>query len=175
MPEEEFRTHADMYCIFLSPFFGMVRAINADLGYYRVHGGNCDAQTEVSPQLLRYRLAKEHHRDSILLKFCQQSGYSYTAGSVKRDINYHKYRLASLAVDPKHHPLEQDRKFKVLTEALLCCYKNQDFPVFKKLLFSGWMVVLAYGPTASRMPMLNLGFVPSKRSKYLQHLVSARS
>jgi glycosyltransferase involved in cell wall biosynthesis len=171
MPEPQWRTAADLYCIFRTAFLGKVRAINCHLGLYRRHGSNMDAQAQISGKLIRYRLSLETRRDQLLFETAPKYGYSYPLGSVSKDFDHLKLRLASLLIEKEAHPFPEDTISSLTKRSLKAALSKRSFSMPKKLLFSIWVVALVLTPKPLLPKMLDQVFTPSKFSKMLRKAI----
>jgi len=172
MPAENWITAADLYCIFQAPFFGEVRSISRQMGFYRVHGNNIDAGTLVSAKLLRYRLTNERKRDTLLYEFCEPRGIPYIREIVTRSVPYLKVRFASCLLDPDLHPYKEDTRYSLFRRLVLACSRDRGTSTMKKLLFLTWSIALFASRGELRSKLLAFGFAPITRPRIVQHILS---
>jgi hypothetical protein len=168
MPESKWRTAADLYCIYRTPFLGQVLAINQNLGLYRRHGSNMDAQAQITGKLIRYRLSLETRRDQLLFETGPKYGYTYKVDSVANDFDHLKLRLASLLLEKEEHPFPQDTVSSLAKRSLKAVFSKKSFSTPKKLLFSTWTVALLLTPKRWLPEMLDQAFNPTRFSRMLR-------
>ena len=170
MPEPEWRIAADTYTVYLSPFFGEVRACHKTLGCYRVHGKNRGAQTRVDGVFLRRLMGIENQMDEMLFHFCASRDFPYRRGTAVKKVAYAKVRLASLVVDPAHHPFPEDRRYHLLWTTIMHILYAPGNTLKSKCLIVAWALAIATCPARYVERLLTIGFVPIKRPSLIQSL-----
>jgi glycosyltransferase involved in cell wall biosynthesis len=174
MPEKDWITEADMYCIFQSAFFGEVRSIQQPLGFYRVHGKNSNAMANLTGKILRRKLNDETRRDSLLTNFCVERGIPYFPGTISKHLSYQKLRLASVLTEPEMHPFREDSPLSLLRNGVYVCWQSHHLSIAQKVSFIVWMAAVVFTPKPHRQWLLELAFAPARRPLILKRLLSGR-
>jgi glycosyltransferase involved in cell wall biosynthesis len=172
MPAADWRICADTYTIFLCAFLGKVRACPQVLGLYRVHGSNWYAAS-MNASLVRSQLQKSQVKDDLLVSFCSKRSIPYKKGTAMNDVGYFKLRLSSLLLDPKNHPYRSDHVSSLVWQTAKLSWQDVNARIPKKMMATAWAFVAAAAPRKYRMPVIEWGLVPQKRSGMLSRFTKA--
>ncbi len=139
---------ADTYCLSAAPFLGDVITIAEPLIAYRVHGRNDGAMSKLD----RPRFANEFKRASFRFRYSQgvakAAGIHVPDAVLNRSLSVLPYRLASLKLLPKTHPVAADSTEKVLRDVLTACFVAQGVPVRSRATLLAWSLLVAASPAA---------------------------
>jgi hypothetical protein len=171
MPEKQWLVGADTWPIYLTPLMGEVRACSEPLGAYRVHGANLDSRTRIDGSFLRSQMDNQRRRDDLLTGWCAAHSLPYKSGTVQRQFVYQKLRLASVTVDPAHHPYLGDTPLAAATAAIKACLRNRGQHPSKKLLTLAWILLLPVLPKSQAERLVESAFVPARRSPLANRIV----
>lgn len=149
LDERVWRMAADTPLLALSPFFGDVVSIREPLGLYRIHGGNHGALKSVDARKLRVKLIIDSQRECALAEFGHAGGVPMPADRLLRDLGHAKYRLASLRIDPEHHPFLDDRRLSLAMRGFRACMSDSRYNVKSRLFHAAWFSAMALAPSAA--------------------------
>jgi glycosyltransferase involved in cell wall biosynthesis len=168
MPEEGWRISADGYLANLVPFFGEVLSLPERLGFYRVHGSNNWAMREIDLPKIRAYLQHDLQKEALLREFGQRMKFEVGRDLALRLPAHVKFRLASLRMDPEHHPYPEDSRWSLTGRGISDCWRASEFAPLKKLFYSAWFVLAALSPGPVLKPLVALGLMPVRRPKLRQ-------
>ena len=95
------------------------------LGCYRIHEANHGMLgDELDSRKLRVKLVIDLQREWALSEFAKRSGFTIPRDWAAREPAHLKYRLASLRIDPAHHPLMDDRATRLMLIGLSSSWRN---------------------------------------------------
>lgn len=151
MPIDEslWRQAAETPLLVLAPFSGEVNSIPEVLGLYRVHGGNHGALRTLDPRKLRVKLIIDMQREWTLAEFGRREGIPMPTNRLQRDLGHAKYRIASLRIDPEHHPFLDDRRFSLAMRGLRACLSDPRYNLKGRLLHTAWFSLMALAPDSA--------------------------
>lgn len=127
MPEKDFIYSADGYLVHALPFFGRVQRVNGRLGKYRTHGGNAtDAWSDPGGYAAGFRRKISYSLNEIetVRKFAREFSLTPSADIGEGDPDFLGYRLFSIILDPRSHPIPHDRKFGLLFKYIARRWKS---------------------------------------------------
>jgi hypothetical protein len=164
IPESDYpRYGADWYLVHLTALLGTAGLLDSACAEYRVHGANAYEQD-------RPDLDLDHIRDSI--RFAR-----VTTASLERLANELALerprpllstadlanRLISLRLEPQAHPLPDDRRGRLLVDALRSLRRRFDVGVAMKLLFALWFALEAVLPRGLAAASARFFLFPERR------------
>ncbi len=167
LAEAQWRQAADTSLEILAPFLGDVVSIKKTLGLYRVHGANHGALREglegLDGRKLRVKLIIDVQREQALREFGRNAGFVVPRNWAAREPGHLKYRLASLRLDPAHHPFLDDNRFSLMLQGLVSSWKSPRYSIRAKLFHSAWFPLVALLPRSSAISLLPFALVPRAR------------
>jgi Glycosyl transferase family 2 len=159
IPEPQWHQAADTSLEILAPFLGDVVSLKKTLGCYRVHdsnhgmlGGDLDARK------LRVKIVIDLQRENALREFGLRSGFAIAGGWASLDPGHPKYRLASLRVDPIHHPIMDDTRARLMFQGIVACWKNPRYNLRSRLFQTAWFPLVAFLPAGSALRLIRWDF-----------------
>jgi hypothetical protein len=177
VPEGVFRQAADGYLVRAAAMFGPVQALNRPLACYRRHGGNDSdlaAQVGDPARFFRKKIAYLRNEYETVHRLAAQLGLPVARDLGEKNPYYLQYRLLSLVFDPAAHPIDDDRRAKLLWRYLVACRHAPD-PLRRKVADA----VTAFGatilPPAARSTLVRWREVPSTRPGWLRLISPSRS
>jgi hypothetical protein len=176
MPEEEFRIAADGYLATAVPFYGPIGCVDDCLGAYRVHGANGYAvsrrDSQVDDLLTRTRkiLSHEARKMPVLLERAATAGLTIKGSPQLRDPSHLELRLASLRLDPRHHPNRHDGRFG-LTMRGVAASRRARLPVARRAVLALWFLLVGLLPSRLAVPLLRWKMHPPSRPEWIDRQV----
>ena len=158
IPEAPFRIAADGFLIRAVPFHGDVAVIDRPLACYRQHGANQSGIVTgdaVDPQQLRTKLSWAHNEIQTVRDMAAKFGLTVAADVEYRSVrNLMVYRMASLRLDPRRHPIPSDRRWALGWRGAWSCLSGGCGPTphFGMAL---WFLTLGVAPAGVCEPVVN--------------------
>jgi hypothetical protein len=161
LPEPQWHQAADTSLEILAPFFGDVVSLKKSLGCYRVHDSNHGMIGDsLDARKLRVKICIDLQREVALREFGRRAGFSVAPGWAALDPGHPKYRLASLRVDPAHHPITDDTRASLMLQGIVACWKNPRYNLRSKLFQMAWFPLVAFLPLSSALRLIRLDLNP---------------
>ncbi len=134
LPESLWRQAADTPLEIIAPFLGEVVSLRKTLGCYRIHEANHGMLgDELDSRKLRVKIIIDLQRECALSDFASQTGFAIPDHWASREPAHLKYRLASLRIDPTHHPLMDDRPTRLMLMGVKSAWRNRGYNLKSKL------------------------------------------
>jgi hypothetical protein len=163
LSESQWRQAADTSLEIIAPFLGDVVSLRKTLGYYRVHEANHGMLgDELDPRKLRVKIVIDLQRECALREFAGPSGFAIPRGWAAREPAHLKYRLASLRVDPAHHPLIDDRPTRLMLMGLKSTWRNAGYNLKSRVFHMLWFPLAAILPQAVAVKIVRFGLLPGR-------------
>jgi glycosyltransferase involved in cell wall biosynthesis len=176
LSESQWPQSADTSLEIIAPFLGEVVSLQRTLGYYRIHESNGYLLgAELDSRKLRIKLIVDLQREAALSEFASQSGFTLPRDWAAREPAHLKYRLASLRVDPTHHPLVDDRAMRLMLMGMRSAWRNSEYSLRSRFFHSLWFPLVAFLPQAAAVRVLRYGLLPRRRHEKPQAKDSAQS
>ena len=169
VPEHDFRISADGYLVTVAPLHGPVVAVDELLGAYRVHGANWWAPATIDGARLRGFVTHDFAKHRSLRVRASAAGLTVGDELLLRDQFHVRARLGSLRLDPEHHPVDDDSRWR-LAAAGIRATLGSDLNHRRKVLFTGWFVAVASAPTVVARGLLRWLYVPQGRPGWVKRL-----
>jgi glycosyltransferase involved in cell wall biosynthesis len=164
LDESQWRQAADTSLEIIAPFLGDLVSIRKTLGCYRIHASNHGMlRNELDSRKLRVKVIIDLQRECALSAFARQSGFAVPDHWAAREPAHTKYRLASLRVDPTHHPLMGDRASRLMLMGLRSTWRNPGYNLRSKLFHTAWFPLAAFLPRGAAMKIIKLGLIQKPR------------
>lgn len=162
LSECQWRQAADTSLEIIAPFLGDVVSIRKTLGCYRIHESNHGMlDDELDSRKLRVKFVIDLQREWALSEFASRSGFAIPRNWAARDPAHLKYRLASLRVDPHHHPFVDDRASTLMLMGLRSAWHNPGYNFRSRIFHSAWFPLAAFLPQAAAVKIIRRGLIPS--------------
>ncbi|NEQ79186.1 MAG: glycosyltransferase family 2 protein [Moorea sp. SIO2I5] len=173
IPESDFTIAADGYLVTLNPFYGQVVSIEKPLGAYRQHGNNLWAFSKGTIPIERFRRSINHDfiKYNYLVRKATELGYHLCPDLHFRDPNHLIHRIASLRLDPHHHPFASDSPLVLAYKGYWSIWKYSKFNWKKKLLWSHWLLWVGIMPYSMVKPVISWPLSSASRPKIILWLV----
>ncbi len=164
LSESQWRQAADTSLEIIAPFLGDVISLRKTLGCYRVHEANHGMLgDDLDPRKLRVKIIIDLQREWALSEFASRSGFTIPSEWAAREPAHLKYRLASLRIDPAHHPLMDDRPTRLMLKGLKSTWRNAGYNLKSKVFHTVWFPLAALLPQAAAMKIVRFGLLPGRR------------
>lgn len=161
LDEVQWRQAADTSLEIIAPFLGDVVSIRKTLGCYRIHESNHGMLgDELDSRKLRVKVVIDLQREWALSEFARHSGFTIPRDWAARDPAHLKYRLASLRIDPAHHPFIDDRAPRLMLEGLSSSWRNPAYNFRSRIFHAAWFPLAALLPRAAAVRMIRRGLLP---------------
>jgi len=150
LQESNWRQAADTSLEIIAPFLGDVVSLRKTLGCYRIHESNHGMLgDELDSRKLRVKIVIDLQREWALSEFARRSGFTIPRNWTAREAAHLKYRLASLRIDPAHHPLTDDRPMRLMLMGLRASWRNSGYNFRSRLFHTIWFPLAALLPQAA--------------------------
>jgi glycosyltransferase involved in cell wall biosynthesis len=164
LPEPQWHQAADTSLEILAPFFGDVVSLEKTLGYYRVHESNHGMIGDsLDARKLRVKIVIDLQREVALREFGSHAGFALAPGWAALDPGHPKYRLASLRIDPSHHPIIDDTRASLMLQGIAASWKNRRYNLRSRLFQLAWFPLVAFLPQSSALRLIRWDFYPRGR------------
>ena len=164
LPEAQWRQAADTSLEIIAPFLGDVVSIRKTLGCYRIHDANHGMLgEELDSRKLRVKIIIDLQREWALSEFASRSEFTIPRNWAARDPAHLKYRLASLRIDPAHHPISNDRPAQLMLLGLRSTWRNPGYNFRSRIFHTIWFPFAALLPQAAALKVIRLGLLPRRR------------
>jgi glycosyltransferase involved in cell wall biosynthesis len=164
LPESQWHQAADTPLEIIAPFLGDIVSLKKTLGGYRIHESNHGMLAdELDSRKLRVKIVIDLQREWALSTFAKRSGFTIPRNWAARDPAHPKYRLASLRVDPTHHPILDDRPVRLMLTGMKSCWRHSGYNLRSKLFHTIWFTLAALLPQTAALRIVRLGLIPGRR------------
>ena len=164
LSESQWRQAADTSLEIIAPFLGDVISLRKTLGCYRVHEANHGMLgDDLDPRKLRVKIIIDLQREWALSEFASRSGFTIPCDWAAREPAHLKYRLASLRIDPAHHPLLDDRPTRLMLMGLKSTWRNAGYNLKSKVFHTVWFPLAALLPQAAAVKIVRFGLLHGRR------------
>jgi hypothetical protein len=164
IPESQWRQAADTSLEIIAPFLGDVVSITKTLGCYRIHDANHGMLSdELDSRKLRVKIIIDLQREWALSEFASRSEFTIPRNWAARDPAHLKYRLASLRIDPAHHPISDDRPAQLMLLGLRSTWRNPAYNFRSRIFHTFWFPLAALLPQAAALKVIRFGLLRRRR------------
>jgi hypothetical protein len=163
LPEAQWRQAADTSLEIIAPFLGEVVSIRKSLGCYRVHEANHGMLgDDLDSRKLRVKVVIDLQREWALSEFANRAGFTIPRNWAAREPAHLKYRLASLLIDPVHHPITDDRPMRLMLMGLRSIWHSRGYNFRSKIFHTVWFPLAALLPQAAAASVIRRGILPGR-------------
>jgi Glycosyl transferase family 2 len=147
VPEADFRISADGYLVTVAPFHGPVVSVEEPLGAYRQHGSNAWGEGSLAtlPERLRRSLDHDMHKYEALRGEARRMQVPVSPALGMTDYHHLGTRLASLCLDPAHHPYPADSRSSLALRGALSS-RDARLPWKQRAVLAMWFLVAGFLP-----------------------------
>jgi glycosyltransferase involved in cell wall biosynthesis len=163
LPESIWRQGADTSLEIIAPFLGNVISIKKPLGCYRIHEANHGMLGKVlDSRKLRVKIVIDLQREWALREFARSAGFTIPAEWAGREPAHMKYRLASVRIDPAHHPLIDDSPIRLMLNGLKSTWRTPAYNFRGRLFHTVWFPLAAFLPRTAAVKIVERGLLPRR-------------
>jgi glycosyltransferase involved in cell wall biosynthesis len=148
----------DSCCVTAAPLIGNVITIPEVLAFYRVHGNNLGAISELQPGRLHRQIIRALQRFEYLKRVALTAGLTVSAQGPHFSLHYLMYRAASFRVSPLDHPISGDSKYLIVRDAYAAAFKQQGFSIPSRALIFVWICCVLWAPYATASWLMRIRF-----------------
>ena len=164
LPESQWHQAADTSLEIIAPFLGDVVSLRRTLGCYRIHASNHGMLgAGLDPRKLRVKIIIDLQRQWALSEFARRSGFTIPGDWAAREPAHLKYRLASLRVDPIHHPMIDDGPVRLMLMGMKSSWRNSGYNLRGRLAHLLWFPLAALLPRSAAIKVIRRGLLPGPR------------
>jgi hypothetical protein len=171
VPEGEWTRCADHYLNLLAALVGDIAAVERPLGWYREHDRNAWALTRLDVGRVREHLGMDRSSQVALARWLATDGATLPPDWAERIPNHLQSRLASLRLDPRHHPFPQDRAWRLAARGVRLSLACGGFSRRKRLAFAAWFLLASALPTRLARRLIAMSYLPRARPRALRALL----
>ena len=136
----------DSTCIAMAPYMGDIVTIPLPLVLYRMHGANDSTMTARDTNYSR-EVARGMKRLQAAQNACRIRGVPPPPSSILfSGGNLLQFRVASLRLTPKTHPLPGDSRVRAVFDALLLPFRPSFQRLSTRIMIVGWSVLTLLAP-----------------------------
>jgi glycosyltransferase involved in cell wall biosynthesis len=165
MPAAGWRISADGYLVTAAPFHGTVVAIEERLGLYRIHGANAWAPDTIEAANLPRRVEHDLAKYALMEALAAGNGLPVPRHLELKDHVHLRNRIASLRLDPRRHPVRDDRRWRLAWWGVVRTVFHSDLDARRRLLFAIWFAVVSFAPHPLARRAILLLYVPQSRHR----------
>ncbi len=171
IPVQDYRMFSEAYIVVSSPFYGKICSIDQPIGVRRIHGSNDWGHADIRPEKFRKSIEHDFIRYKTIRTTASQFGLSPSEDFGYKDTLHLTNRLASLRLDPIHHPIQTDFPPLLAYYGILSCLTAPSLTsISRKIRFIIWFLCLGVSPKFAVSYFVSLLFVPRQRSRFLKHV-----
>ena len=148
----------DSCCVTAAPLIGNVVTIPEVLAFYRVHGNNLGAISELQPRRLHRQIIRAQQRFEYMKRIALSAGLTVTVSGPQFGLHYLMYRAASFRVSPLDHPVRDDSRYLIVRDAYAAALKPQGFGLFSRALIFVWICSVVWMPSATASWLMRIRF-----------------
>jgi glycosyltransferase involved in cell wall biosynthesis len=168
---DAYKLTADDYLSYQVPFYGNVAAIEEPLGAYRIHDSNQWALSTVTAAKFQRFVRHDLQNFDLITQKAKEFGYQYPSDLAQRSIGRLWSRIISLRLDPKAHPIAEDRALNLIYSGIRSLWKYSDFNWQKRLFYSIWFIWVGLLPLPLATPAIAWLYAPQQRPKFIDWTV----
>jgi glycosyltransferase involved in cell wall biosynthesis len=165
MPAAQWRISADGYLVTAAPFHGMVVAVEERLGAYRIHGANAWAPATIEAANLPRRVEHDLAKYALVEALGAANGLPAPRHLELKDHVHLRNRIASLRLDPRSHPVSDDRRWHLAWWGMARTVFHSDLDARRRVIFAIWFAVVSFAPRSLAHRAILLLYVPQSRGR----------
>jgi hypothetical protein len=172
IPDGGWRLAADAYLLHAAPFFGKVKSLDRQLGFYRTHGKNVSLQAQGSPsgtvQRLKAFLGTENLIRGLIDSLAQSQGKTVSSLAVLGDFSYLKAEFALRKLEDLSCP----RSVRVAARCFLkAIWRSHRLNLENRCALTCWTIAACLTPRGLSARILSFGLAPSQRPTWIKKLI----
>lgn len=159
-------TGADYYVVNLAPLFGPVVSLDAVGGCYRMHGANNHHHTRMSLERTRDIIRWISTTHIYIQQHAVALGLCPSQARQPASVRFLAHRMASVRLDPRHHPLRSDRPLRLCWAGARAALRRRDLALPLRLLYLLWFVAMLLAPRPLARWLAERLFFPETRRRF---------
>jgi glycosyltransferase involved in cell wall biosynthesis len=163
---------SDSYCLAAAPYLGDVLTIAKPLVSYRVHGRNGGAMSSLEVERFGHEVKRALGRFEYAKGIARSVGVRVSDRAFNRSLRVLPYRMASLRLAPREHPIVGDSLRRVLADAFRAFLAPQGMALQSRALILVWLTLVAMSPRKLGEKLVLWRFASGARPQLLGHLLS---
>jgi hypothetical protein len=169
IPEAEWHLCPDAYLHAQCPFYGEIAALDAPLGYYRVHGLNASAtirsksQTDRLAEEIEFRAKCEILITETAKQMNLQASFDATMVIARK--------IALFTMCPDHHLIKERNLRKLALRGLRAIWRESDISIWKQIAITAYFIAVPFIPRNLVRNMSLWYIYPEKRPSLIKRLV----
>ncbi|MFN7165333.1 MAG: glycosyltransferase family 2 protein [Hyphomonas sp.] len=172
MDAEKFRQGGDGYLSTVAPLYGPVRAFDAPLSAYRIHGAQHSSPgADNLARRARWRISHDIARYDALRAHAARRSLTVAEDLGEHDALHIKERLISLMFEPSNHPVPDDTVAALLIRSRRITLAQQGG--LYRYLRAGWWTLLLALPDGARRKLFLYEISPNTRPAWFTKTVRA--
>jgi glycosyltransferase involved in cell wall biosynthesis len=166
VPPERMPRGTDGVLNAVAPLYGDVIVLKDALGFYRIHGSNMGALTELEPEKFSYFVDLDRRRGAFLLETARSLGIKLDPAVLDRAFFYLQYRVASCKLRPDLHPLPGDRLYRLPWMLARAAMIAPDRTLLRAFV-GAWGFAVALAPRPLAAHLVAMRFISGRRPKLI--------
>jgi glycosyltransferase involved in cell wall biosynthesis len=162
----------DSCCLAAAPHLGDVVTVAKPLVAYRVHGQNDGAMLAWNGDRLARELRRARWRFAYGQRIARTVGVDIPDSAFRRSLATLPYRLASLRLAPRQHPVENDSLGAILLDTIKAAFVPQGRSVSGVVALVAWTILVAILPDGPSKQLALWRFASPSRPKALQRALA---
>lgn len=154
----------------IAPLYGEVVTIDQPLGYYRIHGDNDFAQTQLSIEKFQQYLDHSEARVAFIREHYQSKGHVIEPDVLDHDLKYLEYKLVVEKIGKADD--KQPRKLGEVARLAIKAALQSPYAPAQKLFRVAWMAAVTVAPKKLAAFLIEQRFVPGQRRSWMRHITS---
>mgnify|MGYP001791266699 FL=1 len=172
IPVGEYKISADGYLAVATPFYGEILAIEEPLGAYRVHGNN-NWGTSMEGKQFRSFIEHDLIKQSLLSDKAAEFGHDVPTDILFRKNGHLWARIASLRLDPEHHPIETDSTLKLMYHGIRSAWLySSELNWKKKNIITLWFLSVGLLPRPLSKQAIGWLFEQNSRPDFVKKFLA---
>lgn len=170
-PLEGKEAACDSYCLSAAPYLGDVVTVAKPLVSYRVHGRNMGAMSELQVTRFGREWSRARWRFEYAQRIARAAGLRVDEAAFDRNLGALAYRLASLRLAPREHPIARDTLSAVVHDFAAAFSVDQGLTLEARSALLAWAALVAVAPHKLAERLVLWRFASSRRPAALRRLL----
>lgn len=169
VPEENWRLCPDAFLHAQVAFFGKIGAIEQTLGYYGVHGSNASS-------IIKYKSETERLEEEIIFRNRCEALILGSAERLNLNADFNctikvAKKIALFMISPEHSLVKDELLSRLVKSGTHAVWKECEISILKKIIISGFFILLPFLPRNLAKKMLFWYIYPEKRPLFIKRMV----
>jgi glycosyltransferase involved in cell wall biosynthesis len=164
---------SDSYCLAAAPYLGDVLTVAKPMVSYRVHGRNDSAMSDLDVDRFARDFTRARGRFAYAQGIARSVGIEVPDSAFNRSLRTLPYRLASLRLAPRGHPVADDSVAQILVHAFQAFSAPQGMALPARTTLLLWLCLLGLAPQRLGKQLVLWRFASASRPRVLRYLLNA--